>query len=126
SKLPPRAHTAKGAATQNYRQVDMSDPEVQRQRRSSANRIMTNLRAALNLAFKHGKVSSDSAWRRVKRFKGADAARLRSLTIDEAKRLITAWDLDCRPLRQPALLTGARYSEPHNMPHKANGARQAS
>src|SRR5262249_13656365 len=36
TKLPPRAHTAKGAATQNYRQVDMSDSEVQRQRRSSA------------------------------------------------------------------------------------------
>src|SRR5262249_565354 len=111
TKLPPRAHTAKGAAIQNYRQVDMSDPEVQRQRRSSAKRIMTNLGAALNLAFKHGKVPSDSVWRRVKRFKGADAARLRYLSIVEAKRLINACDPDFRPLAQAALLTGARYSE---------------
>jgi integrase len=72
---------------------------------------MTNLRAALNLAFKHGKVPSDSAWRRVKRFKGADAARLRYLTVAEAKRLINACDPDFRPLAQAALLTGARYSE---------------
>jgi integrase len=111
TKVPPRAHTAKGATKQNYRQVDMSDPEVQRKRRSSANRIMTNLRAALNLAFKHGKVPSDSAWRRVKRFKGADAARLRYLTVAEAKRLINACDPDFRVLAQAALLTGARYSE---------------
>src|SRR5262249_19698749 len=108
---PPRAHTAKGAAKQNYREVDLSDPEVQRKRKSSANRIMTNLRAALNLAFKHGKVSSDSAWRRVKAFKGADAARQRYLTIAEAQRLINACDPDFRVLVQAALATGARLSE---------------
>src|SRR5262249_36329320 len=111
TKLPPRSHTAKGAAKQNYRQVDLSDPEVQRQRKSSANRIMTNLRAALNLAFKHGKVASDSAWRRVKAFKGADAARQRYLTIAEAKRLINACEPDFRVLVQAALQTGARLSE---------------
>jgi len=68
-KSLPRAHTAKGAAKQNYRAVDLSDPEVQRKRKSSANRIMTNLRAALNLAFNNGKVPSDATWRRVKAFK---------------------------------------------------------
>jgi integrase len=110
-KLPPRCSTAIGAAKQNYLNVDMSDPEVQRKRKSSANRIMTNLRAALNVAFKHGKVQSDAAWRKVKQFKGADAARLRYLTIAEAKRLINACDPDFRVLVQAALATGARYSE---------------
>jgi integrase len=111
TKLPPRGHTAKDGKTQNYWPVDMGDPEVQRRRKSSANRIMTSLRAALNLAFKHGKVPSDSAWRRVKAFKGVDAARQRYLTIAEAKRLINACDPDFRILVQAALATGARYSE---------------
>jgi len=110
-KSLPRAHTAKGAAKQNYRAVDLSDPEVQRKRKSSANRIMTNLRAALNLAFNNGKVPSDATWRRVKAFKGADAARLRYLTIAEAKRLINACEPDFRILVQAALATGARLSE---------------
>ena len=52
----------------------MSDHEVQRRRKSSANRVMTNFKAALNLAFKHGKVPSDTAWRRVKLYRGVDAA----------------------------------------------------
>jgi integrase len=109
-KLPPRVHTSEGA-TQNYRKVDMGDPEVQRQRKSSANRVMTNLRAALNYAFHHNKVASDAAWKRVKAFKRADAARLRYLTIAEAKRLINVCEPDFRVLVQAALATGARYSE---------------
>jgi integrase len=110
AKLPPRVHTAEGAK-QNYRKVDMSDPEVQRQRRSSANRVMTNLRAALNYAFHHNKVASDAAWKRVKAFRGADASRQRYLTIAEAKRLINVCEPDFRVLVQAALATGARYSE---------------
>jgi integrase len=108
-KLPPRVHTAEGAK-QNYRKVDMSDPEVQRQRRSSANRVMTNLRAALNYAFDHNKVASDAACR-VKAFRGADSARLHYLTIAEAQRFINVCDPDFRVLVQAALATGARYSE---------------
>jgi integrase len=69
------------------------------------------LRAALNLAWSKGKISSDQAWRRVKPFKEADAARMRYLTIAEAKRLINASAKDFRQLVQAALLTGARYSE---------------
>ena len=88
-----------------------SDAEVQRQRKSSANRVMTNLRAALNYAFEHNKVASDAAWKRVKAFKSADAARLRYLTIAEAKRLINVCEPDFRVLVQAALATGARYSE---------------
>src|SRR5262245_62300476 len=39
--------------------------EARRRRQASANRTLTILRAALNLAYREGKVSSDAQWRRV-------------------------------------------------------------
>ena len=91
--------------------VDANDTEGQRARRASANRILTVLKAALNLAFADGKVPSDDAWRRVLPFKGAEAARIRYLTDAEAVRLTNAANSDFRPLVTAALLTGARYGE---------------
>lgn len=110
-KQPPRARTAFNAKSPNYRHVDLDDAEVIRRRKSSANRVLNQLRAALNLAFKNGKVRSDNAWRRVKALKNADAARLRYLTVAECQRLINASDPELRLLVQAALQTGARYSE---------------
>ena len=92
-------------------QGDMDDPEVRRQRKSSSNRVLTILKAALNLAYANGNAPSDHAWKRVKPFKDADAARIRYLTIAEAQRLINAADPEFRVLVQAALMTGARYSE---------------
>src|SRR5262249_30811613 len=77
----------------------------------SANRTWTILRAALNHAFHDGKIESDIAWRKVKPFGNVDSARIRYLTIAEAKRLINACDPEFRPLVQAALNTGARYGE---------------
>ncbi len=91
--------------------VAADDAEGQRARRASANRILTVLKAALNLAFADGKVASDDAWRRVQPFKNADAARIRFLTDAEATRLVNAADADFRPMIVAALLTGARYGE---------------
>jgi integrase len=88
-----------------------SGGETLRRRRSTANRTFTVLRAALNLAFREGHVSSDGAWRRVKPFRGVDAARLRYLSVAEAQRLINACDPDLRRLVQAALQSGARYGE---------------
>ncbi len=48
------------------------------------------MRAALNHAFHDSKAPSDIEWRKVKPFKKVDAARVRYLTIAEAKRLINA------------------------------------
>jgi integrase len=104
----PRLRTKKGE-TQKHRGVASDD--AKRARRSSANRTWTILRAALNHAFENGNAASDLAWRKVKPFKNVDAARLRYLTIAEAKRLINASDKDFRLLVQAALQTGARYSE---------------
>jgi integrase len=87
------------------------DPESQRKRRASANRTLTILKAALNRAWREGKIASDATWRRVEPFEEADAARVRYLTIAEAQRLINASASDFRLLVRAALATGARYGE---------------
>jgi integrase len=69
------------------------------------------LRAALNRAWRRGKTGSDRAWRSVEPFEGVDAARIRYLTVSEAKRLINGCAVEFRPMVQAALQTGARYGE---------------
>lgn len=91
---------------------EIADPEEhQRRRKSSANRILTVLKAALNRIWRERKVPSDAAWRAVEPFKGVDAARIRYLELAEATRLLNASDQDFRRLARGALETGARYGE---------------
>jgi integrase len=82
-----------------------------RRRRSTANRVLTILKAALNHAFREGSVNSDKEWRIVEPFKKVHAARSRILTVPEAQRLINACDPAFRKLVRAALMTGARYGE---------------
>jgi integrase len=95
---------------QQHRELDDS-PEGKRRRKSSANRVLTVLKAALNNAFSEGKIASDNAWRQVKPFREADSARIRYLKDDESRRLVNACTPEFRPLVQAALLTGCRYGE---------------
>ena len=106
-----RVRTAKTSTTQATRDFDREDIEEIRRRRSTANRVLTILKASLNYAFVEGRTSSDLAWRRVRPFRGVDAARIRFLTGDEARRLCNACESDFRALVQGALATGARYGE---------------
>src|SRR4029078_12285286 len=85
ARTPARLRSAPGAPP---RWRETSGPERERGRKATANRILTILKAALNLAFTEGRVSSDEGWRRVKLFKGADAAKIRFLTQDQANRLL--------------------------------------
>jgi integrase len=87
------------------------DDDAIRARRASANRVLTILRAALNQAFRDGKVASDVAWRTVKPFREVDAPRLRYFTKAEVTRLINAAQGDFRQLIKAALFTGCRYGE---------------
>ena len=87
------------------------DEDARRARKATANRILTMLKAALNRAFHADRVSSDSAWRKVKPFKRVDEAVVRYLSAAEARRLVRACPEDFRKLVQAALLTGCRYSE---------------
>jgi len=107
-KTAPRLRTRNGDK-QKHRVATGDD--ARRARRASANRTWTILRAALNHAFHDGKVGSDLAWRKVKPFRSVDSARVRYLTVAEAKRLINACDDDFRSLLRAALCTGARYGE---------------
>lgn len=112
AKEAPRLRTKPGQA-QAFREAPDDDDrdESRRRRHASANRVLTILKAALNHAWRERKVPSDEAWRAVKPFREADAARVRYLTVAEAQRLINAAQGSFRALVQAALLTGARFGE---------------
>lgn len=105
----PRLRTKPGEV-QKFRSTE-DDPDAIRRRRSTANRVLTVLKAALNHAFQERRISSDDAWRPVKAFREVDSARVRYLNDDEARRLVNACENDFRPMVQAALLTGCRYGE---------------
>ncbi|QIG46779.1 site-specific integrase [Nordella sp. HKS 07] len=109
AKTATRLRTRKGQP-QKYAELT-DDPESIRQRRATANRILTVLKAALNHAWREGKVTSDAEWRRVLPYAGVDGARVRYLTIAEAKRLVNAAEPAFRKMVQAALKTGCRYGE---------------
>lgn len=109
AKAAPRLRTKPGRE-QKFRKLD-DGPEAQRRRRSTANRVLTILKSALNLAHQNRKVASDDAWRSVKAFREVDSARVRYLSDDESRRLVNHCAADFRPLVQAALLTGCRYGE---------------
>lgn len=109
AETPPRLRTKPGVA-QKHREADVS-PEAVRRRRSTANRVLTILKTALNHAHRESRCASDDAWRTVRAFREADATRLRYLSDDEARRLMNACPEDFRALVTAALLTGCRYGE---------------
>jgi integrase len=109
AETPARVRTKHGAE-QKYRESDISLDTVRR-RRSTANRVLTILKAALNNAYRQGRCVSDDAWRMVRAFREADSARLRYLSDDEARRLTNACSPDFRALVTGALLSGCRYGE---------------
>jgi integrase len=109
AKTGARIRVKKG---EEQRFKEITDPEEhQRRRRSTANRILTVLKAALNKVWRERKVPSDAAWRAVEPFKGVDAARVRYLELAEVTRLLNGSAPDFRKLARGALETGARYGE---------------
>jgi integrase len=111
ANAPRRLRTGKFATSQATRDFDRDDNEEVRRRRSTANRILTILKAALNHAFHEGRVASDDAWRKVKPFREADAAVVHFLSADECRRLVNACQGVFRNIVKGALLTGCRYGE---------------
>lgn len=101
---------AKAGAAPRYTEPP-ADAEGRRRRRATANRVLGILKAALNRAWRRGKVPSDDAWRRVKPFHDVAAPVVRYLAAAEAKRLVNATGADFRPMVRAALLTGMRYGE---------------
>ena len=91
--------------------LPLDDPEALRPRKATANRVLTILKAAFNMAWREGYVLSDDAWRRVKSFRNVDVPRIRHLTHAECERLLNACEPNFRRLVKAALLTGCRYGE---------------
>lgn len=106
---PARLRSSKHAEKPNVRPI--AGEEDVRRRRSTANRDLTVLKAALNRAALHRKGLPVEAWRNVKPFPKVDGAKLRYLNDAEARRLVNAAEPAFRQLVQAALLTGARYGE---------------
>ncbi|MCC7325560.1 MAG: tyrosine-type recombinase/integrase [Burkholderiales bacterium] len=95
---------------------DPDDPDVRRRSQDTANRILTHLKAALNLAFQDdaNDIPTDSAWRRVKPYR--DVSRARQEHFDAAQvRLLVAkaatFDRQFADLIEVSYLTGARLGE---------------
>jgi integrase len=84
-----------------------------RRKRANINRVINDLKACMNRALdkKPKPVQNDDAWRKLKKFKGADASRPRWLIADQAARLINAAAPDFKPIIHAAMLTGCRWSE---------------
>ena len=106
---PARLRTGRRAKTPNLRLVE--GDEAIRKRRSTANRDLTVLKAALNRAAERRDGLPVEAWRAVRPFQKVDRAKLRYLSESEARRLVNATPAYFRSLVQAALLTGARYGE---------------
>ncbi|MCL1909224.1 MAG: site-specific integrase [Holophagaceae bacterium] len=107
----PRRMRGKTGHKQAYYPLPKTDDE-KRARKSTANRILATLKAALNFVIdRHLAHSTDKPWRDVKPFRGASSARIRFLLPEEAARLVNASPSDFRDLVRGALLTGCRYGE---------------
>jgi integrase len=111
AKQPPRLRQKVGMTAPRYKAITQDD-ENRRRRRSTANRVLTILKAALNHAVVAGHAKSNDAWgRSLRPFRAVDAARTRFLALAEARRLANAADPDFRRLVQAGLCTGARFGE---------------
>lgn len=109
---PARLRTSSRTKIPNCRPLEGED--AIRQRKSTANRDLTVLKAALNRAAENRAGLPLDAWRGVRPFANVDRAKLRYLKEDEARRLVNATTPQFRPMVQAALLTGARYGELRN------------
>lgn len=85
--------------------------EDKRRRKSTANRILTILKAVLNHAQEIGRIGEEAPWRRVKPFKGVTSSRVRFLSVGEQQLLVRHCDPEFRLMVEAALFTGARYGE---------------
>lgn len=90
---------------------DDDDPDAERKAKDSANRNLATLKAALNLAYRMGFVSSTAQWDRVESFQKVGRRRERFLTVAERKKLLAAAAPALTRLLRAVLLTAARPGE---------------
>src|SRR5262245_24268700 len=108
AKTPARLRTREGSKQQD---ASLDSADAKPARKVTCNRTLITLKAALNMAWREGKVASNAEWSRVAPFENVNTARIRYLTVAEAQRLINGCDPDFRLLVRAALETGARLGE---------------
>jgi len=87
------------------------DEEEERKSKDSANRVLAQLKAALNLAFRDGRIASDTEWNRVSAFKNVASSRNLFLTDKQVKILLENTEGGFHRLVKAGVVTGARYGE---------------
>lgn len=90
---------------------DDVDEEALRRSKDTANRNLSALKAALNLALKDRLVATDAGWKTVTTFKGVGERRKHFLTIKQRQALLKACPEDLALLVTALLLTPARPGE---------------
>lgn len=92
---------------------DMHDPDNVRARRSSANRVLSIVKAALNFAWQNDRLPAalPAYWMKVAPFALGEDPVPRMLERDEITALLRAAPEDLRTLLTGALMTGARYGD---------------
>jgi len=93
--------------------VDPVDDDQRPVSKATANRTMTSLKAALNLAVRDRRVSADmeNEWSSVKPYDVANNRRDLYLDLDQRRALLKAADGAVRDLIEAAMYTGARAGE---------------
>lgn len=97
-------------------QTEQSEEEAEdeddlRRAKDSANRNLSSLKAALNLALHDRLVATDAGWKTVKSFKDVSRRRNAFLTAEKRAALLAACPDDLAGLVRAMLLTGARPGE---------------
>ena len=106
----PRQAKGKGGFPTHKLSPPKTEEEIRR-RKATANRTLVVFRAGLNLAFADNEVSTDTAWRAVRKFRETGQARVRYFTTGEIRCLVNAAQGPFKDLVQAGLFTGCRYSE---------------
>lgn len=86
-------------------------PEEIRKRRNTANHDLCIFKAALNKAFKEGKVRSDVGWRLATQFPIGEVSKLECLSAEQCQRLMFFLPVDFQDLVRAVLFTGGRFQE---------------
>ncbi len=103
--------TMRSQSATGRKPCDMNDPETQRRRKESANRVFNDLKAMLTLAYRNQHCSSKAAWETVDRIPNVSKVRRATLDIEEALRVMDACEPDFRRMVFAALATGCRWGE---------------
>jgi integrase len=114
-RTPPMLRRKKGGDPVYKKGWDPQDPDNQRARKSTCNRWLGDIKAALNYTRGKNGATTSFEWDSVKSFVKVDKSRGDALSRGEERRFLNQCWPEFRPLAFGALSTAARYSELRTM-----------